>query len=170
MRKVHHADRVFPLAAQQSLVLIFYISFLSIGWASAAPPMFPPFSSCRSSRPRLWARVPRRPPDLLQCSYRGLSSVSWRRDVGRDTDAEVGDTGTQQPPQAAASTSSVAVLFGRSSSLLSAPGAESFDNALRVRCAAHCFCFAVAGSRVCSSKLTHQCSWLCRSSRIRGPS
>jgi hypothetical protein len=43
MRKVHHADRVFPLAAQQSLVLIFYISFLSIGWASAAPPMFPLF-------------------------------------------------------------------------------------------------------------------------------
>jgi hypothetical protein len=93
------------------------------------------------------------------CSRRGLSSV-------QDMDAEAGNMGTQQPPQAVGSTRSAAVLFGRSSSLHSAPGAESFDNTLRVRCAARCFCFTVAGSCACCSKLTHRCSWLCRSSRI----
>ncbi|KAK3165507.1 hypothetical protein QOZ80_1AG0034030 [Eleusine coracana subsp. coracana] len=48
-------------------------------------------------------------------------------------DAEVGEAGPppQQQQQAEASTSGAAVPFGRSSSRLSVPGAESFDGALR---------------------------------------
>ncbi|CAO2171537.1 unnamed protein product [Urochloa humidicola] len=45
-------------------------------------------------------------------------------------DAEAGEAGTQQPAREA-STSGTAVPFGRSSSRLGAPGAESFDGALR---------------------------------------
>lgn len=49
---------------------------------------------------------------------------------GREMDAEAGEEGAQ--PAGAASTSGAAVPFGRSSSRLGAPGAESFDGALRV--------------------------------------
>lgn len=45
-------------------------------------------------------------------------------------DAEAGEAGVQQPA-GAASTSTAAVPFDRSSSRLGAPGAESFDGALR---------------------------------------
>jgi hypothetical protein len=47
-------------------------------------------------------------------------------------DAEAGEAGMQQP--GAVSTSTAAAMpFDRSSSRLGAPGAESFDGALRVR-------------------------------------
>nr|CAB3478367.1 unnamed protein product [Digitaria exilis] len=45
-------------------------------------------------------------------------------------EAEAGEAGMKQPG-AAASTSGAAAPFGRSSSRLGAPGAESFDGALR---------------------------------------
>ena len=68
------------------------------------------------------------------------SGVSWRlarERRGREMDAaEAGKAGTQQQQQpGAASTSGAgaAVPFGRSASRLGAPGAESFDGALRVR-------------------------------------
>ena len=46
-------------------------------------------------------------------------------------DAEAGKAGMRPP--GAASTSGAAVPFGRSSSRLGVPGAESFDGALKVR-------------------------------------
>nr|CAB3474327.1 unnamed protein product [Digitaria exilis] len=46
-------------------------------------------------------------------------------------DAEAGEAGMKAAGAAEASTSGAAAPFGRSSSRLSVPGAESFDGALR---------------------------------------
>ncbi|KAF8766260.1 hypothetical protein HU200_007772 [Digitaria exilis] len=62
-------------------------------------------------------------------------------------DAEAGEAGMKAAGAAEASTSGAAAPFGRSSSRLSVPGAESFDGALRVCRAAR------LASRACS-KLT----------------
>jgi hypothetical protein len=83
-------------------------------------------------------------------------------------EAEAGDAGTKQHHGEAASTSGATVPFDRSSSRFSVPGSESFDGALRIRCAARRFSSAVEGrvARACR-KLTGRRSWLCcRSSRI----
>lgn len=67
---------------------------------------------------------PRERRHIGTCCAAVLSSWS-------EMDAEAGEAGVQQP--GAASTSTAAVPFDRSSSRLGAPGAESFDGALRVR-------------------------------------
>lgn len=118
------------------------------------------------------------PAVLLQCSRPGLR---LRRCLGPragsawgEMDAEAGETRMQQPGAAASTSTAAAVPFDRSSSRLGAPGAESFDGALRVRrnFARPCRVLSrrgAAAALLVSLRVVASCRVApCRSSRICG--